>query len=81
MKLSTLEEFINSMPEELIWKLIEDYESWKETGVDNTSLLRSTASEFCSIMGAPRMLHTDYMSKIAMGAYRYFALKYNESMK
>ena len=81
MKYLTIDEFIRAQTEEDIWKLIEDYENWKKTGEDENSFLRNKAREFCSILTLPAHYHTDYMQRIAMGAYRHFALKYKEIMK
>ena len=81
MKHLTVESFVNSMNEEDLWKIIEDYENWKETGEDENSLLRNKAREFCSNLTLPLRYHSDWMPKIAMGAYRHFALKYKEMVK
>ena len=81
MKYLTLEEFINTLTEEEIWKIIEDYEKWRETGEDENSLLRNKAREFCSNLTLPLHYHSDWMPKIAMSAYRHFALKYKEMVK
>lgn len=74
MKHLTIESFINSMNEEDIWKIIEDYETY---GNDlEAQFLRQKAREYCD-----RYYYTDYMPFIAMSAYRHFALKYKEMMK
>ena len=78
MKYLTIESFVNSLTEEDLWKIIEDYENWKETGEDENSLLRNKAREFCSNLTLPLRYHSDWMPKIAMGAYRHFALKYKQ---
>ena len=78
MKHQTIDEFIRSQTEEDLWKIIEDYENWKETGEDENSLLRNKAREFCSNLTLPLRYHSDWMPKIAMGAYRHFALKYKQ---
>lgn len=38
MSYLTLESFIDTLTEEDLWKIIDDYETWKETGVDENSL-------------------------------------------
>lgn len=76
-----IESFIDSFAEEELWKLIEDYEKWRETGIDENSFLRNAAREFCLNCSISPHYHTDYMPKIAMSAYRHFALKYKEMMK
>jgi len=81
MKYPTIESFINSLSEEDLWKIIEDYENWKETGDDKNSFLRNKAREFCSNLTIPLYYHSDWMPKIAMGAYQYFTLKYKEMLK
>jgi hypothetical protein len=74
MKHLTIEIFINSLSEEDIWKIIEDYE---EYGCDfEAQFLRQKAREYCD-----KYYYMDYMPFIVIGAYRYFALKYKESMK
>ena len=78
MKFQTLEQFVSSLTEKEIWKLIEDYENWKKTGEDENSFLRNKAREFCSHLTLPAHYHSDYMPKVAMYAYRHFALKYKE---
>ena len=83
MKYLTIEAFVRSLPEEDLWKIIEDYEKWVKIGDDEfeAPFLRSKARKFCSNLTIPAQYHTDYMQKIAVGAYRYFALKYKEMMK
>ena len=83
MKIQLLDEFVGSIPEEKIWELIEDYEEWKRVGSDENRnfFLRDKAREYCEILTMPAHYHTDFMTKIAMYAYRHFALKYKEIMK
>lgn len=71
MKHLTIESFINSLNEKDIWKIIEDYETY---GVDfEAQFLREKARDYCD-----ETYYLDFMTKIVMGAYRYFALKYKE---
>ena len=81
MKNHSLEEFISTFTEEELWKIIDDYETWGETGTDDDSMLRNFAREYCINLTLPPHYHSDFMSKIAMCAYRYFALKYKETQK
>lgn len=78
MKHLTIESFVNSMNEEDLWKIIADYEDWKENGEVEDSFLRNKAREFCSNLTLPLGYQSVWMPKIAMGAYRHFALKYKE---
>ena len=74
MKHLTVESFVNSLPEEDIWKIIEDYETY---GCDvEAQFLRQKALEYCVTP-----YHMNFMPFIAIGAYRYFALKYKEMVK
>lgn len=81
MKNHSLEEFISTFTEEELWKIIDDYETWKETGTDANSLFRNFAREYCLNLSLPSKYHSVIMSNIAMCAYRYFALKYKETQK
>ena len=74
MKYLTLEEFINFQTEEDLWKIIEDYENWKETGKTGTFLSKK-AKELTPYH------YYGLNADIAMSAYRYFALKYKETLK
>jgi hypothetical protein len=70
----TIESFINSLNEEDIWKIIEDYEMY---GCDfEAKFLREKAREY-----RDNYYYMELMPFIAIGAYRYFALKYKEMMK
>jgi hypothetical protein len=74
MKYLTISEFINNLPEEDIWKIIEDYEIH---GADfEAEFLMQKAREYCD-----EYYYMDFMLFIAIGAYRHFALKYKEMMK
>lgn len=72
MKHLTIDEFINNLPEEDIWKLIEDYEKY---GFES-SFLKKKARDYCD-----ETYYLDFMTKIVMSAYRYFAMKYKENLK
>ena len=74
MKHLTIESFVNSMNEEDLWKIIDDYENWKETGKNGTFLSKK-AKELTPYH------YYGLNADIAMSAYRYFALKYKETMK
>jgi hypothetical protein len=74
MKYLTIESFLNSMNEEDLWKIIEDYERY---GCDvEAQFLREKAREYCD-----KYYYMDNMPFIAIGAYRHFALKYKEMVK
>jgi hypothetical protein len=74
MKHLTIDEFVNNLPEEDLWKIIEEYET---NGVDfEAQFLREKAREFCD-----KYYYMQYMPEIALYAYRYFAMKYKESLK
>jgi len=74
MKHLTIESFVNSMNEEDLWKIIEDYEKY---GCDvEAQFLREKAREYCD-----NYYYMDNMPFIAIGAYRHFALKYKEKNK
>ena len=74
MKHLTVESFVNSMNEEDLWKIIEDYETYG-AGFE-AQFLREKAREYCD-----NYYYMEHMPFIAIGAYRYFALKYKEMMK
>jgi hypothetical protein len=80
MKYYTIEGFVKSFAdhEESLWKMVDDYEMWIGDGEIGECLLRSNARTFCSNLKVPPHYHTDYMVKIVMGIYRYFAMKYKE---
>ncbi len=74
MKYLTISSFINSLSEEDIWRIIEDYEHSYD--IEDAEFLREKAREYCD-----KYYYMDYMLKIAMEAYRYFAMKYKENLK
>lgn len=74
MKYLTIDEFIRAQTEEDLWKIIEDYENWKETGKNGT-VLSKKAKELTPYH------YYGLNADIAMGVYRHFALKYKELMK
>lgn len=81
MKYYTIEEFVNLfLPEneDSLWEMIDDYKRFKETGSIGECLLRTNARIFCSNLEIPNTYHTDYMERIALGIYEYFAMKYKE---
>jgi hypothetical protein len=71
----TIESFINSMNEEEIWKIIEDYETYGFSNFE-AQFLRQKAREYRDVY-----YYMDFMPHIAIGAYRHFALKYKENLK
>jgi hypothetical protein len=82
MKHLTVESFVNSLPEEEIWKIIEDYETYG-AGFEarfEAQFLREKALEYCDTF-CYREAYAEYMPEIVLFAYRHFALKYKESMK
>lgn len=84
MRYTNVREFIECfLPEneESLWEMIDDYETFKETGSIGECLLRENARTFCSYLKIPMTYHTDYMEKIALGIYEYFAMKYKEIEK
>lgn len=74
MKHLTVESFVNSMNEEELWKIIDDYESSYD--IEDAEFLRQKAREFCD-----KYYYMQYMSQIALCAYKHFAMKYKESIK
>jgi hypothetical protein len=82
MRYTTVEEFVQSFAneghEESLWEMVNEFKEWKTTGSIGDCLLRSNAQVFCSNLKIPLQYHTDYMEKIAMSIYEYFALKYKE---
>ncbi len=82
MRYNTVEEFVQSFAdgghEDSLWDMIDDYKEWKSEGDIGDCLLRSNAQAFCSNLKIPLQYHTEYMEKIAMGTYEYFALRYKE---
>lgn len=82
MKYHSIESFVKGFAdnghEESLWEMVEEYKTWKRDGAIGDCLLRSNARAFCSNMGIPAYLQTDYMEKIAHGIYEYFALRYKE---
>lgn len=77
MKYYTLEGFVKSFSdhEDSLWEMIDDYERWRGDGEIENCLLRENARAFCSNLKVPPHYHTDYMVKIVMEIYRYFAMK------
>lgn len=75
MKFQTIDEFIRAQTEEDLWKIIEDYE---RNGHDEyeAQFLREKTREYCD-----KYYYLELMPKVAMYAYRHFALKYKEIMK
>ena len=82
MKYTTVEEFVKYFVdrgyEQSLWEMIDEYKKWKYTGSIDECLLRSNAQAFCSYLKIPVYYHVDYMEKIAIGIYEYFAMKYRE---
>jgi hypothetical protein len=82
MKYTTVEEFVKSFADEgheqSLWEMIDEYKKWKYTGSIGDCLLRSNARAFCSNLTIPAHYHVEYMEKIAIGIYEYFAMKYRE---
>jgi hypothetical protein len=77
MKYLTLESFIRSLPEEDIWKIINEYEKWYLfEDAPRHSLLWEKSEEYCHSMG----IRPVDIRIVSMGAYRHFALKYKEIM-
>jgi hypothetical protein len=74
MKYLTIEEFVRSLTEEELWKIIDEYETTQD--IEDAQFLRQKAREFCD-----KYYYMDYMSKIALYTYRHFTLKYKEMMK
>lgn len=74
MKYLILEKFVKDFAEEELWKIIDDYENWKETGKNGTFLSKK-AKELTPYH------YYGLNADIAMYAYRHFALKYKEIMK
>jgi hypothetical protein len=79
MKHLTIESFINSLPEEDIWKIIDEYENWYVMYENHTqgSVLWKKTEEYCLDTG----IRPFDIRIVAQGAYRHFALKYKESLK
>jgi len=75
MKHLTIESFVNSLPEEDLWKIIGEYEMYGSDEFESP-FLRQKAREFCDMY-----YYMDYMPNIALYAYRHFALKYKEVIK
>ena len=82
LKYTTVEEFVKHFVdnghEQSLWEMADDYKKWKNTGDIGDCLLRSNAQAFCSNLKIPVYYHVDYMEKIALGIYEYFAMKYKE---
>lgn len=74
-KFLTISQFISSQTEEDLWKIIEDYERHGTDDFD-AQYLRQKAREYCD-----EYYYMDYMPQIALHAYKYFALKYKETLK
>lgn len=83
MKYYTIDQFVKQFAdngnEESLWEMIDNYKEWKREGHIGDCLLRSNSQVFCANLKIPMYLHTDYMEKIAMGIYEYFAMKYKEN--
>lgn len=69
-----IEEFISSQIEDDLWKIIDDYEKWRETGEIGTFLSKKALE----LRDHP---YYGIYGDIALYAYRYFALKYRKTMK
>jgi len=82
MKYYTIDQFVKHLTdngnEESLWEMIDDYEKWRGDGEIGDCLLRENARTFCSNLTVPVHYHTDYMVKLVMEIYRYFAMKYKE---
>jgi hypothetical protein len=74
MKHLTIDEFVNNLPEEDLWKIILEYETNRD--IEDAEFLREKAREYCD-----KYYYMQYMPEIALYAYRYFAMKYKEMMK
>jgi len=83
MKYTTVEEFVKSFADEgheqSLWEMIDEYRTFKEIGSIGDCLLRSNARAFCSNLTLPAHYHVEYMEKIAIWIYEYFAMKYKET--
>lgn len=82
MKYTTVEEFVQVFVdeghEESLWEMVGEYREWRITGSIGDCLLRANAQVFCENLKIPVYYHTEYMEKIALGIYEYFALMYKE---
>ena len=77
MEFLLLEDFIKTQTEEDIWKMINEYERWYLfEDAPRHSLLWENSEEYCRSKG----IRPVDIRIVAMGAYRYFALKYKEIM-
>jgi hypothetical protein len=74
MKHLTIDEFVNNLPEEDLWKIILEYETNRD--IEDAEFLREKAREYCD-----KYYYMQYMPEIALYAYRHFAMKYKESLK
>lgn len=76
MKHQTIEDFINTLTEEDIWKMIDEYEKWYfYEDAPRHSLLWKKSVEYCNV----KHIRPIDIRIVAIGAYRYFAMKYKEN--
>ena len=82
MDYNNVEEFVQHFAdgghEESLWEMIDDYKKWKSCGNIGDCLLRKNSQTFCTYLKIPIYYHVDYMEKIVLAIYEYFALKYKE---
>jgi hypothetical protein len=76
MKHLTVESFVNSMNEEDLWKIIDEYERYGARGYE-AHFLMDKALEYCDTF-CYREAYAEYMPEIVLYAYRHFALKYKQ---
>lgn len=76
---TNIDEFVHSfLPEneQSLWEMIDDYKKWKYDGQIGDCLLRENARTFCDNLTIPKHYHIEFMEKIAIGIYDYFAIQY-----
>ena len=79
MKHLTIESFVNSMNEEDLWKIIDEYERYGARSY-KAKFLVDKALEYSDTF-CYREAFAEYMPEIVLYAYRHFALKYKEMVK
>ena len=79
MKHLTVESFVNSLPEEDLWKIIDEYERYGARSYE-AQFLMDKALEYSDTF-CYREAFAEYMPEIVLYAYRHFAMKYKEMVK
>lgn len=83
MRYLTIDGFVKSFGEEQLWQMLDDYDKWQlepyECYHDNCLLIQSTKA-YCSNNHISFNEIDLYVGMITTEIYKYFALKYKETL-